>query len=92
MGEGTSVSRLIASAIEELERRGVKHVTTSMCTIIEEENLEKTLQHVAAAHEAVMKAGAKRAVTIIKVDDRRDMERSMENKLKSLKKALEEER
>jgi len=54
MGDGTSASRLVASAIMELEMRGVRHVTTPMCTIIEEDDLGRALQHVAAAHEAVI--------------------------------------
>jgi len=90
MGEGASVSKFIAPAIKELEKRGVKHVTTPMSTIIEENDLGKALECVRAAHEAVMKAGVKRAVTIIKIDDRRDIERSMEDKLRSLRKALKE--
>ena len=90
MGKGASVSRLIALAVKELEKRGVKHVTTPMCTIIEEESLEKALEYIRIAHEAVIKAGVERVITIIKVDDRRDVERSMEDKLKSLRRALEE--
>ena len=89
LGEGTSVSRFVAKAVKELEERGVKHVT--MSTIIEEDDLESALQHVRVAHEAVFKAGAKRVITVIKIDDRRDVKRTMEDKLKSLEKAWAED-
>ena len=91
LGEGTSVSRFVAKAVKELEERGAKHVTTPMSTIIEEDDLESALQHVRAAHEAVFKAGAQRVITIIKIDDRRDVKRTMEDKLKSLEKARAED-
>lgn len=91
LGEGTSVSRFVAKAVKELEERGVKHVATPMSTIIEEDDLESALQHVRAAHEAVFKAGAKRVITVIKIDDRRDVKRTMEDKLKSLEKARAED-
>ncbi|MCS7133111.1 MAG: MTH1187 family thiamine-binding protein [Nitrososphaeria archaeon] len=90
VGGGVGVSRFVAAAVRELEERGVKHVTTPMSTIIEEEDLEKALQHVKAAHEAVFKAGARRVITVIKIDDRRDVKHHMEDKLKSLEKALRE--
>lgn len=88
VGEGTSVSRFIASAVKELEKRGVKHVTTPMCTIIEAESVEEAMEYIKLAHEAVFKAGVKRAITMVKIDDRRDVKRSMEDKLKSLQEAL----
>jgi len=90
LGEGTSVSRFVARAVKELEERGVKHVTTPMSTIIEGESLEEALEHVRSVHEAVFKAGAKRVVTVIKIDDRRDVERTMDDKLRSLEKAVRE--
>jgi len=90
MGEGTSVSKLIAHAVKALEDLEVKYETTPMGTIFEAESAEEALRYVAAAHEAVFKADAKRAVTVIKLDDRRDVERRMEDKVKSVKKAVEE--
>ena len=88
LGEGTSVSRFVARAVKALEDAGVKHVSTPMGTIIEAESLDEALRYVRMAHEAVFEAGAKRVVTVIKIDDRRDVERSMEDKLRSLKMAL----
>ncbi|MCD6470325.1 MTH1187 family thiamine-binding protein [Candidatus Bathyarchaeota archaeon] len=90
MGETTSVSRFVAHAVKALDERGVKYETTSMGTIFEAGSLREALRYVETAHEAVFKAGARRVVTMIKIDDRRDVERKMEDKIKSLKKAFEE--
>lgn len=90
IGESIGISRLVAAAVKELEKHRVKHVTTPMSTIIEEDNLEKALQHIKVAHEAVFKAGARRVITVIKIDERRDVRQSMEDKLRSLEKALKE--
>lgn len=88
LGEGTSVSKLVARAVKPLKDAGVKHVTTPMGTILETESLEEALYYVRLAHEAVFEAGARRVITVIKIDDRRDIERGMENKLRSLEIAL----
>ena len=90
IGEGVGLSKLIARAVRALKELGVKHLATPMGTIIEAESLDEALRYVKAAHEAVFEAGARRVVTLIKVDDRRDVRRSMEDKLRSLRKALEE--
>lgn len=89
MGEGTSVSKIIAHAVKELENMGVKHELTPMCTIFETDSVEEALRIVRAAHEAVFKQGVKRAITLVKIDDRRDVDRKMEDKVESLKKAVE---
>lgn len=89
LGEGTSISKILAHAIKELEKIGVEYELTPMCTVFEAEDIEKALNIVKAAHEAVFKHGVKRAVTTIKLDDRRDVERSMRSKVDSLKKAVE---
>jgi uncharacterized protein (TIGR00106 family) len=88
LGEGTSISRLVARAVKALEDAGIKHVTTPMGTILEAGSLDEALQYVKLAHEAIFEAGAKRVVTLIKIDDRRNVERRMEDKLRSLEMAL----
>lgn len=88
LGEGASISRFVARAVKALERAGVKHVTTPMGTIIEAESLEDALRYVRLAHEAVLETGVRRVITMIKIDDRRDVKRGMENKLRSLEIAL----
>ncbi len=85
LGLGPSVSSLVAEAVKVLEEAGVKLVLTPMCTIFEASTIEEAFKLVAKAHEALFKAGAVRVVTTVKVDDRRDVEHTMERKLDSLK-------
>lgn len=89
LGEGTSVSNILAYAVKELENMGVKYEVTPMCTVFEADSVEEALKIVKAAHEAVFKQGVKRTVTTVRLDDRRDVERSMRSKVDSLKKAAE---
>lgn len=89
LGVGISVSDYLASALMELENLGVKYKITSMCTIFKAENIKEAFDIIGAAHEAIFKKGAKRVVTSVRVDDRRDVKRSMEEKVESLKKAID---
>jgi len=89
LGEGISVSKKLAYAIKALEKKGVKYTLTPMCTVFEAETVNEAFEAALVAHEAVFEAGAKRVVTTVKIDDRRDIKRSMEDKVKSLKKAVE---
>lgn len=88
VGAGVSVSNFLVPALKELEKRGIEHEITPMCTIFEAENVEEAFKIVMAAHEAVFKAGVKRVVTTTKIDDRRDREEKMGEKVESLKALL----
>ena len=88
LGGGVSVSKFLAPAVEELDKRKIKYETTSMGTIFEAKNIEEAFDLVRAAHEAVFEKGVKRVVTTVRIDDRRDVERSMEDKVKSLKRLV----
>ena len=92
LGRGISVSKSLAPALKELEERRVKHSITPMCTIFEVESVEEAFDLARVAHEAVFRAGVERVVTTVKIDDRRDVERSMEEKVESLKKEIRETR
>jgi len=88
IGKGTSISRFLAQGLKELEDRGVKHEITPMCTVFEAKSVGEAFDVVKAAHEAVFRGDVKRVVTTVKIDDRRDVERGMEEKVKSLKRAV----
>ena len=90
IGVGVSVSRFLASALKELDKLNVKYTITPMCTIFEAESVGEAFKIVEAAHEALFKAGLKRVVTTVRIDDRRDVKRSMEDKVKSLKRSMGE--
>ncbi|MGQ9759027.1 MAG: MTH1187 family thiamine-binding protein [Candidatus Methanomethylicaceae archaeon] len=81
----TGVSEYVAKACKAIESSGVRYLVTPMETIIETDTLEKALEVVKKAHEAVIESGAKRIVTTIKIDDRRDKKRKMEDKVEALK-------
>ena len=85
IGEGTSVSKYVKAAIKYLKENGVKFQTNPMSTVIEVEDLETLFNVVKKAHEAVLEAGAKRLITDLKIDDRRDKEITIESKLKAIR-------
>jgi uncharacterized protein (TIGR00106 family) len=90
LGKGISVSKFLVPALKELEKREVKYEITPMCTIFEAESIKEAFDLARVAHEAAFRVGVKRAVTTVKVDDRRDLERSMEEKVESLKEEIRE--
>jgi uncharacterized protein YqgV (UPF0045/DUF77 family) len=55
-----------------------------MSTSLEAESLVEVMNAARAAHEAVVMAGAKRVITTLKIDDRRDRKATMETKMKAI--------
>jgi uncharacterized protein (TIGR00106 family) len=85
IGEGTSVSRYVKAALKELKKRkDLRIQVTAMATVIEAKKLSDVVSAVEAAHEALFKLGARRVDFTLRVDDRRDKERLMEDKVKSV--------
>ncbi|EHR79282.1 hypothetical protein OCC_00952 [Thermococcus litoralis DSM 5473] len=79
-----SLSKYIAHVVKLLEGKRVKYQLTPMGTIIEVPTLREGLKIVEEAHEAMFALGAKRVSTTIRIDDRRDKDRKMEDKVKSV--------
>lgn len=88
LGKGVSVSKFLVPAVKELERRGVKYSITPMCTVFEAESVEEAFDLVIAAHQSVFRTSVKRVITTVKIDDRRDSKRGMEEKVESLKREI----
>ena len=88
LGEGVSVSRFVAEALKEVENSGMRYLLTPMATVLEADTPKEAIEVILKAHEAVFRAGAKRVVTDIKIDDRRDEPRSMEDKVARVKRQL----
>ena len=86
VGKGISLSPFIKKAIASIENEHITFETHAMGTIIEAPDLETLFRVVKNAHNAVLKAGAKRVITELKIDDRRDKQVTMASKLASLKK------
>jgi uncharacterized protein (TIGR00106 family) len=85
----TSISKYVAAALTALEEAGVKYELSGMGTMIEAEDPKKLFSAIQNAHEAVFKAGANRVATSLKIDDRRDKNGSLKQKVISVKEKLE---
>jgi len=85
---GTSLSKYVAAAIAALDETEIKYKLSGMGTLIEAENPDELFDAIKTAHEAVFKEGIGRVVTSVKLDDRRDRERNMDDKVRSVEKRL----
>ena len=92
LGEGVSVSRFVAEALKAVESSGLRFQLTPMATVLEADTPKEAMEVILKAHEAIFQAGAKRVVTDIKIDDRRDEPRRMEDKVEKVKRQLREAR
>lgn len=89
--EGPSVSQYIAeiqTKLEEFKQEGkIDYQLTPMNTLIEGE-LADLFEVIQAIHELPFNKGLDRVCTNICIDDRRDKQRKMNDKLDSVKKHL----
>ncbi len=72
--QSPSVSEYVAAAVRELEASGLECTLGPMGTTVEAESPEELYAAVARAQGAVFDLGAGRAYTVIKMDERRDVE------------------
>lgn len=83
IGEGASVSRFVAAALDVVQNQErIRFRLDPMFTTLEGD-LTEIYALVGEMQEAVFAAGAERVSTVIKIDDRRDRQVSMEDKVKS---------
>jgi 2-amino-4-hydroxy-6-hydroxymethyldihydropteridine diphosphokinase len=88
VGKGVSVGRFVAEALRVAqEQERVRHRLDPMFTTLEGE-LGEIFALVQRMQEAVFRAGARRVSTVIKIDDRRDRRAAMEEKVRSVERAL----
>jgi len=81
----TSVSHFVAAAIQAFrEIKGLKFEVTSMGTILVAENLDIIFDAVRRAHDAVIASGTKRIVSTLRLDDRRDKPRRIQDKVEAI--------
>lgn len=85
---GTSLSKYVAAAVAALEQTGIKYQLSGMGTLLEAENPDELFTAIKNAHEAVFKEGTDRVVTSVKIDDRRDRDRTMDDKVRSVEEKL----
>lgn len=85
---GTSLSAYVAECVKILNKeKKIKHELTSMGSTLEG-NLRDLIQVVMKMHEAPFKKGAKRVLTTVRIDDRRDKKGTMEGKIKAVEAKL----
>lgn len=88
VGAGTSVSAYVAAALAVVRGQDrVRHRLDPMFTTLEGD-LGDIYALVTRMQEAVFAAGAERVSTVLKIDDRRDREVPMEEKVASVERRL----
>lgn len=83
----TSLSTYVADCHKVLDGENIKYRLTPMGTILEG-GLDQIFEVVRKMHEVPFKNGSLRVSTILKIDDRRDQEGSMEQKIRSVEEKL----
>ncbi|WP_446898621.1 MTH1187 family thiamine-binding protein [Clostridium sp. LBM24168] len=84
----TSVSKYVANCHKILQNeKRIKYELTPMATVFEGD-LDIILEVIRKMHEIPFQNGAERVITSISIDDRRDREASMSQKLNSVKEKL----
>jgi len=86
MGTGVSVSPIIAKVLGIVVNSGVSYRANPMGTVLEGD-WDTVMEIVRKCHDEVMKE-AGRAITTIRVDDRKDTKPRMEKKLASVEQKL----
>ncbi len=81
---GTSVSQYVAGAVKLLEESGLKFNLTPMGTIIQGD-LKDVMDVVLKMHETPFGKEVSRVYTTVKIDDRRDRDVDMMDKIKAVK-------
>jgi len=84
IGKGISLSSYVKEAMKVLKASGLKYQIGPMSTAIEAETLEELLDVIGKMHNAIGDAGCLRISTAIRIDDRRDKDRVMSDKVKAV--------
>lgn len=80
-----SLSSFVAGFEKELKKMGFEPQLSAMSSVIEADSMDKILGALKRLHEMVFENGALRALTSITIDERRDREGSIDQKLNSVK-------
>jgi uncharacterized protein (TIGR00106 family) len=89
----TSLSRFVAAAEVVLAgEKGIKSHLTAMGTIVEADSLDRLFMIAKKMHRSLFRAGAKRVLTTVKIDDRLDKRVSIAGKVASVERALRRSR
>jgi len=84
LGTGsTSLSSYVKIAQRVIEQSGLEHTLTPMGTCVQGD-LGTIFETVSRIHEALAEAGCARISTHLKIDDRRDKDRVMQDKINAV--------
>ena len=87
--EDTECKEYVTKAVQAIKDSGLNFELTGMGTQIEAENYTELYEAIAKAQEAVFSVGIGRLYTVIKIDDRRDLEnRTLEAKVDTVNQLL----
>ncbi len=89
----TSISKEVAVAFDAIRKtKDIKTTKlTAMGTQIEANNMRPILDAIEAAHEAVKSTGAKRIISTIRIAERLDASRRLEDEIESVTEKLPKE-
>ncbi len=79
--ESPSVGKYLEPVIGVIKESGLKYQVCPMGTVVEG-SVEEILDLVRVCHEAILRAGAKRVVISLKIDDRVDKPLTIEGKVR----------
>ncbi|MDO5810329.1 MTH1187 family thiamine-binding protein [uncultured Methanobrevibacter sp.] len=87
--ETTECKDYVTAAVQAIKDSGLSYQLTGMGTQIEADNLEELYAAIAKAQEAVFEVGVGRVYTVIKIDDRRDLDnRTLDAKVDTVNEML----
>jgi len=79
-----NITEYVKVAVESIKNSGLNYELTGMGTQIEAQNLNELYLAITDAQEAVFNLGINRVYTVIKIDDRRDKNRTLQDKIKTV--------
>ena len=87
--EESGVGKYVAKAAQIIEKSGLNYQITAMGTQIESDNLKALYEVCAEVQESIFEMGVPRVYTVLKIDDRRDLEnRTLDAKVETVNKML----
>jgi uncharacterized protein (TIGR00106 family) len=86
LGTGESLSALIAEAVRIVKKSGLPHRLTPMGTVVEGD-WDEVMAIIRSSHEKILEQ-APRAVTSIKIDDRKGKTGAIDSKVRSVEDRL----
>ena len=88
-GKNSECKEYVTAAVQSIKDSGLKYQLTGMGTQIEADNLEELYSAITKAQESIFKLGIGRVYSVIKIDDRRDLEnRTLDVKVDCVEKML----